>query len=55
MLIALSSSALVSPNFYVNPVNNVNYPVVVRVPLGDIEAVLRPALAFVHEHLGESA
>ena len=22
-----------------------------RVPLGDIEAVLRPALAFVHEHL----
>ncbi len=26
-----------------------------RVPLGDIEAVLRPALAFVHEHLGESA
>ena len=39
VLIALSSSALVSPNFYVNPVNNVNYPVVVRVPLGDIHSV----------------
>lgn len=26
-----------------------------RVPLVDIEAVLRPALAFVHEHLGTSA
>ena len=26
-----------------------------RVPLGDIEAVLRPALAFVHQHLGTSA
>jgi sugar phosphate isomerase/epimerase len=26
-----------------------------RVPLGDIEAVLRPALAFVNQHLGEPA
>ncbi len=39
VLIALSSSALVSPNFYVNPINNVNYPVVVRVPLGEIHSV----------------
>ncbi len=39
VLIALSSSSLVSPNFYVNLVNNVNYPVVVRVPLGEIHSV----------------
>ncbi len=39
VLIALSSSALVSPNFYVNPSNNVNYPVVVRVPQGEIRSI----------------
>jgi multidrug efflux pump subunit AcrB len=33
MLVSLSSSVLVSPSYYVNPGNQVNYPVVVEVPL----------------------
>jgi multidrug efflux pump subunit AcrB len=33
MLISLSSSALVSPSYYVNPANQVNYLVAVEVPL----------------------
>jgi multidrug efflux pump subunit AcrB len=32
MLVALSSSSLVSPSFYLNPKNNVNYVVAVQVP-----------------------
>ena len=30
MLVSLSSSALVSPSFYVNPTNDVNYLVAVK-------------------------
>jgi multidrug efflux pump subunit AcrB len=33
MLVSLSSSVLVSPSYYVNPANQVNYPVAVEVPL----------------------
>ena len=39
MLNALSSSTLVSPSFYVNPSNGVNYNVVVKEPLKDIKSV----------------
>ncbi len=33
MLISLSSSSLVAPSYFLNPVNNVNYTVVVKTPL----------------------
>ena len=33
MLVALSSSSLVAPSFFLNPANNVNYNVVVKTPL----------------------
>ena len=33
MLVSLSSSAIVSPSYYINPTNNVNYLVAVEVPL----------------------
>lgn len=33
MLVSLSSSAVVSPTYYINPVNHVNYLVAVEVPL----------------------
>ena len=33
MLISLSSSSLVSPSYFLNPINNVNYLVAVKVPL----------------------
>ncbi len=42
-IVALSSSLLVSPSYYLNPANNVNYSVVVRVPtekLDSVEALL---------------
>ncbi len=39
MLISLSSSALVSPNFFLNPQNNVNYFVSVQTPLEQINTV----------------
>jgi multidrug efflux pump subunit AcrB len=39
MLNALASSTLVSPSFYVNPSNGVNYSVVVKEPLKDIKSV----------------
>ena len=32
MLVALSSSSQIAPSYYINPVNSVNYPVVVQVP-----------------------
>ncbi|MEI8134007.1 MAG: efflux RND transporter permease subunit [bacterium] len=32
MLVSLSSSALIAPSFYLNPQNNVNYTVAVKVP-----------------------
>jgi multidrug efflux pump subunit AcrB len=42
MLISLSSSSLVSPSFFLNPLNNVNYVVVVKTPLSDLASL--PAL-----------
>src|SRR5262249_50049306 len=36
MLIALSTSALISPSYFLNPVNSVNYIVAVRAPLNRV-------------------
>ncbi len=33
MLVSLASSSLIAPSFYINPSNNVNYLVAVKVPL----------------------
>jgi multidrug efflux pump subunit AcrB len=39
MLTSLSSSVLVSPNFFLNPQNNVNYSVAVQTPIDRIHSV----------------
>jgi multidrug efflux pump subunit AcrB len=39
MLTSLSSSVLVSPNFFLNPQNNVNYSVAVQTPIAQIKSV----------------
>jgi multidrug efflux pump subunit AcrB len=39
MLVSLSSSALVSPSFYINPTNDVNYLVAVKEPLSKLQSV----------------
>jgi multidrug efflux pump subunit AcrB len=39
MLISLSSSALVSPSYFLNPQNSVNYTVVVKTPLAQLAEV----------------
>jgi len=39
MLISLSSSSLVSPSFYMNPQNQVNYTVAVKVPLDEMTSI----------------
>ncbi|HEY1797949.1 MAG TPA: efflux RND transporter permease subunit [Stellaceae bacterium] len=39
MLTSLSSSVLVSPNFFLNPQNNVNYFVAVQTPISQIHSV----------------
>jgi multidrug efflux pump subunit AcrB len=39
MLIALSSSGTVSPSYYINPQNNVNYLVAVKVPTENLNSV----------------
>jgi multidrug efflux pump subunit AcrB len=39
MLVSLSSSVLVAPSYYVNPANQVNYPVAVEVPLPKMTSV----------------
>jgi len=39
MLVALSSNATVAPSFYINPVNNVNYNVAVKVPFKELNSV----------------
>ncbi|HWE28751.1 MAG TPA: efflux RND transporter permease subunit, partial [Polyangia bacterium] len=39
MLVSLSSSSLVSPSYFLNPQNNVNYTVVVKAPLQKIQSV----------------
>jgi len=39
MLISLSSSGLVSPSYFLNPQNNVNYTVVVKTPMPQLTSV----------------
>ena len=39
MLISLSSSSLVAPSYFLNPKNNVNYTVAVKVPLKQLSSV----------------
>ncbi|MDR3713714.1 MAG: efflux RND transporter permease subunit [Puia sp.] len=39
MLIALSSNNTVSPSFFINPVNNVNYQVAVKIPYQELNSV----------------
>ena len=39
MLTSLSSSSLVAPNFFLNPINNVNYTVAVQTPVALISSV----------------
>lgn len=39
LLVSLASSSLVSPSFFLNPVNNVNYSVVVQVPYQKIDSI----------------
>ncbi|MGN6566442.1 MAG: efflux RND transporter permease subunit, partial [Flavipsychrobacter sp.] len=39
MLVALSSNSTVSPSFYINPQNNVNYQVAVKVPYQQLNSV----------------
>jgi multidrug efflux pump subunit AcrB len=41
LLVSLSSSGLVSPSFFLNPKNNVNYTVVVKSPLAKVSSVER--------------
>ena len=43
MLTSLSSSVLVSPNFFLNPQNNVNYSVAVQTPIDADQLGRRPA------------
>jgi len=39
MLIALSSSSLTAPSFFLNPANNVNYTVAVQVPFQRVDSI----------------
>ena len=39
MLISLSSSSLVAPSYFLNPVNNVNYTVVVKTPMDKVKSI----------------
>jgi CzcA family heavy metal efflux pump len=39
LLVTLSSSSLVAPSFWINPKNNVNYPVVVQTPGNKVDSV----------------
>ncbi len=39
LLVALSSNTTVSPSFYINPTNNVNYPVAVKVPYQQLNTI----------------
>ncbi|HEY3876724.1 MAG TPA: efflux RND transporter permease subunit [Candidatus Kapabacteria bacterium] len=39
MLISLSSSGLIAPSFFLNPVNNVNYRVIVQTPLDKVQNI----------------
>jgi multidrug efflux pump subunit AcrB len=39
LLISLASSSLISPSFFLNPANNVNYTVAVKVPLSEMASL----------------
>ena len=39
LLVSLSSSSLVAPSYFLNPVNNVNYFVAVRLPVEEVRSV----------------
>jgi multidrug efflux pump subunit AcrB len=39
MLVALSSSSIVDPSYFINPINNVNYTVAVKVPYQQLNSV----------------
>ena len=39
MLVALSSNATISPSFYINPQNSVNYPVAVKIPYQQLNTI----------------
>ncbi len=39
VLVGLSSSLIISPSFYLNPKNSVNYPVAVQIPLDQVNSV----------------
>jgi multidrug efflux pump subunit AcrB len=39
VLISLSSSTLIAPSFFLNPKNNVNYPVAVRIPTAALGSI----------------
>src|SRR5258707_15853145 len=48
MLISLSSSALVAPSYFLNPANNVNYIVAVRIPpqhFDSVDTLMNPPLS----------
>ncbi|HEY4730300.1 MAG TPA: efflux RND transporter permease subunit [Myxococcales bacterium] len=39
LLVSLASSSLIAPSFWLNPKNNVNYPVVVQTPLRQVDSI----------------
>jgi multidrug efflux pump subunit AcrB len=39
MLVALSGNGTISPSFYINPTNGVNYPVTVKIPYQEMNSV----------------
>jgi CzcA family heavy metal efflux pump len=48
MLISLSSSALIAPSYFLNPANNVNYVVAVRIPpehFNSVDALMNTSLS----------
>jgi multidrug efflux pump subunit AcrB len=58
MLISLSSSGLVAPSFFLNPVNNVNYSVIVQAPLNKVTNVsdlLSTPITAIGSHLGPTS
>ncbi len=58
MLISLSSSGLVAPSFFLNPVNNVNYSVIVQTPLNKVTNVsdlLSTPITSIASHLGPTS
>jgi multidrug efflux pump subunit AcrB len=39
LLLALTGSAIIAPSYYINPQNNVNYPVVTKVPIKNVSTL----------------